>query len=160
MANMPSIKTRLILISVLSFLGIVVSGYSLKAHYNVGVATFCDINNTINCDAVNHSWASEIAGVPVALVGIIGYALILLGSLWLLFIKKITNFTWGALALASLGGLVFSLFLTGVEIFSLKTYCLLCITSQLLMLAIAYLVWRTSVARQGLRSWFFSSSSS
>ncbi|PIS40825.1 MAG: hypothetical protein COT26_01285 [Candidatus Kerfeldbacteria bacterium CG08_land_8_20_14_0_20_43_14] len=152
---MLSIKNRLIVITILSALGIVVSGYSLKLHYSIGSSSFCNFNSTINCDAVNHSWASEIAGVPVALMGIIGYALLLLGGFWLLVIKKITNFTWGAMALASLFGLGFSLFLTGVEIFSLRAYCLFCVTSQLLMLIIAWLIWKTSVARQGLRSWFF-----
>lgn len=152
---MFSVKNRLIIITILSVLGIVVSGYSLKLHYSISVSAFCNFNSTINCDAVNHSWASQIAGVPVALMGIIGYALLLLGGFWLLVIKKITNFTWGALALVSLFGLGFSLFLTGVEIFSLKAYCLFCVTSQLLMLIIAWLIWKTSVARQGLRSWFF-----
>jgi len=160
MANMPKIKSRLIIVAILSVLGIIVSAYSLKAHYSITPSTFCDFNSTFNCDAVNKSWASEILGVPVALIGIIGYALILLGSLWLLATQKIANFTWGAMSLASVGGLGFALFLTGVEVFDLHAYCVLCLSSQILMLAITVLIWINTEARQGLCSWFFSSSSS
>ncbi len=152
-------KTRLISLSVLAVAGIAVSAYALKLHYTVEPSTFCNFNNAFNCDVVNKSWASQIAGVPVALLGIIGYALILAASVWLLMTKKLPNLVWGGLALASIGGLGFSLFLTGVEIFDLKTFCVLCLGSQAAILAIAILVWTSAEARQSFRSWFFSSAS-
>lgn len=154
-----TIKSRLLTISILSLAGIAVSAYALNLHYTVEPSTFCNFNAAFNCDVVNKSWASQIAGVPVALLGIIGYALILGASLWLVWMKKLITVAWGGLALASIGGLGFSLFLTGVEIFDLKTFCVLCLGSQAVMLAIALLVWTSAEARQGLRSWFFSSAS-
>jgi uncharacterized membrane protein len=64
------------------------------------------------------------------------------------------------MALASAGALGFALFLTGVETFDLHAYCVVCLASQAIILAVAWLVWSEAEARQGLRSWFFSSSSS
>jgi vitamin-K-epoxide reductase (warfarin-sensitive) len=153
-------RNRLIFITILAAAGIVLSALSLQLHYSVKPSTFCNFNSTFNCDVVNKSWASQIAGIPVALIGIIGYALILLGSSWLLFTKKLFHFTWGAISIASLGGLGFSLFLTGVEVFDLHSFCIYCLGSQAVMLAISILVWAAPDARQGFRSWFFSSSSS
>ncbi len=153
-------RKRLIAILILALAGIAVSAYALHLHYDVKATSFCNFNGTFNCDVVNKSWASQIAGVPVALIGIIGYALLVIGSAWLLIVKKIPNLTWGAMALASAGGFGFALFLTGVEFFSLHTFCVVCLTSQLLILAITWMTWATPEARQGLRSWFFASASS
>ncbi|RJO59244.1 vitamin K epoxide reductase family protein [Candidatus Parcubacteria bacterium] len=155
---MLKLKNRLIIVILLAIVGVVISAYSLKTHYSLEPSSFCNFNDTFSCDAVNQSWASEIVGVPVALIGLIGYGSLALGGLWLLFVKKITTFAWGAMALASGLGVVFSVYLTSAEIFSLKAYCLLCLISQLVMLLITWLIWNASVARQGLRSWFWSDS--
>ncbi len=152
-------RKKLIAIFILSLAGIAVSAYAYKLHFTVGPSTFCNINDTFNCDVVNKSWASEISGIPVAAFGIIGYCLLAAGSLWLLLTQKIRQLAWGAMSLASAAALGFALFLTGVEVFDLKAYCVVCLASQAIILAIAILVWKTSEARQGLRSWFFSSAS-
>jgi uncharacterized membrane protein len=154
------ISTRTIIIAVLAVAGIILSALALQLHYSVKASTFCNFSDTFNCDVVNKSWASQISGIPVALIGIIGYALILLGSIWVLLTKKLYLFTWGAIGLASLGGLGFSLFLTGVEIFNLHSFCIYCLGSQAVILTITILVWTSLEARQGFRSWFFSSPSS
>ena len=152
-------RKKLIAIFILALAGIGVSAYALHLHYTVDPSSFCNFNDTLNCDVVNKSWASEIAGVPVALVGIVGYSLLVLGSIWLLATQKLRQLTWGAMALASIGALGFALFLTGVEVFSLHAYCIACLASQAIILALAWLVWSISEARQGFRSWFFSASS-
>jgi len=149
-------KKKLWTILILAIVGIAVSGYAVHLHYSVEPSTFCNFGGAFNCDVVNKSWASEIAGIPVAIIGLVGYVLLALGSAWLLFTQKLRALTWGAMALASLGGLAFALFLTGVEIFSLHAYCIVCLASQILILTITILVWRTPEARQGLRGWFFS----
>lgn len=153
-------RSKLIAILILSFAGVAVSAYALHLHYTVDASSFCNFNHTFNCDVVNKSWASEITGIPVALLGIIGYCLLALGSAWLLVTQKLRQLTWGAMALASVGALGFALFLTGVEVFDLHAYCVVCLASQAIILAIAILVWFSAEARQGLRSWFFSASSS
>ena len=153
-------RKKLIATFILSLAGIALSGYALKLHYTVDPSSFCNFNDTLNCDVVNKSWASEIAGVPVALVGILGYGLLAIGSVWLLVTQKLRQLTWGAMALASIGALSFALFLTGVETFSLRAYCIVCLASQAVILALAWLDWSIPETRQGLRSWFFSASSS
>jgi uncharacterized membrane protein len=152
-------QKKLLAILILALAGIGVSAYALHLHYTVDPSSFCNFNDTLNCDVVNKSWASEIAGVPVALVGIVGYSLLAVGSIWLLVTQKLRQLTWGAMALASIGALGFALFLTGVEAFSLRAYCIVCLASQAIILALAWLVWSIPEARQGLRSWFFSSAS-
>jgi len=66
-------------------------------------------------------------GIPVALLGIIGYGFILIAT-----VLKEQRFLW----LSTIAGFVFSLYLTGLEAFVLHAWCLLCITSQLLILFI------------------------
>ncbi|MEK7570122.1 MAG: vitamin K epoxide reductase family protein [Patescibacteria group bacterium] len=152
-------RKKLWFIFILSLLGIAASAYAVHLHYSVDASSFCNFSGTFNCDIVNKSWASEIIGIPVATIGLVGYALLALGSLWLICTQKLRTATWGAMALASLGGLGFAFFLTGVEIFSLHTLCIVCVASQLIILALTMLVWRFPEARQGVRSWFFSSAS-
>lgn len=156
--SLQTMRRKLLAILILSLVGIAVSAYALKLHYTVDPSTFCNINDTFNCDVVNKSWASQIVGIPVALIGIVGYGLLALGSAWLMVTQKLRALTWGAMVLASTGALGFALFLTGVEAFDLNAYCVVCLASQVVILAVAILVWTTAEARQGLRSWFFSSS--
>ncbi|OGO74848.1 MAG: hypothetical protein A3K45_05160 [Chloroflexi bacterium RIFOXYC12_FULL_59_14] len=85
------------------------------------------------CSVVNTSKYSEIYGIPVALVGVGGYAAILL---WHLLEKRTeflrqnaTLFIFG-LALA---GFLFTLYLVYVEFAILKALCPFCLTSQAAM---------------------------
>ncbi len=47
---------------------------SLQHHYATSKTPYCDIGETFNCDIVNRSEYSAILGIPVALIGMIGYA--------------------------------------------------------------------------------------
>ncbi len=67
-------KRLMNLIAILAICGIVVSSESLQHHYATSKTAFCDIGETFNCDIVNRSEYSSILGVPVALVGMLGYA--------------------------------------------------------------------------------------
>lgn len=99
-------------------------------------STFCNISATFNCDIVNKGIYSEIADIPVALIGIVGYAVLAVGSL-LMHRKKI----WFQLtAIAAVIGLAFALYLTSLEVFVLKTYCVVCLSSQLVILIIGVLL--------------------
>ncbi len=61
-------------VAILALCGIVVSSVSLQHHYATSKTAYCDIGETFNCDIVNRSEYSSILGIPVALIGMLGYA--------------------------------------------------------------------------------------
>jgi uncharacterized membrane protein len=132
-------------IALLALAGIAVSSVSLAHHYaDDSESSFCAVDETFNCDLVNKSIYARLFGVPVALIGMVGYAALLA----LAFVRS----RWGRrlLALAALGGLGFALYLTYIEAFILGVYCLLCLTSLALIAAITVLsgrlLWRGAPA--------------
>ena len=85
------------------------------------------------CSVVNASRYSEVNGIPVALLGVGGYAAILA----LLFLERRPGFFQenGTMILfgISLVGFLFTLYLIFVEIVLIKAYCPFCLTSQAVM---------------------------
>jgi uncharacterized membrane protein len=120
-------------IALLSCAGVVVSSVSLYHHYGTSKFSFCDFGNSFNCDIVNRSIYSTVAGIPVALLGILGYAVLLCLS----SIYRTKAETPVMLLIASVGGLVFALYLTYIEAFVLATWCVLCLSSLALIVLIA-----------------------
>ena len=82
------------------------------------------------CSVVNASRYSEVNGIPVALIGVGGYAAILA----LLFLEQRPGFFQenGTMMLfgISLVGFLFTLYLIVEEVFFIKAYCPFCLTSQ------------------------------
>src|ERR1700737_5515350 len=64
-------------IALVAVSGVAVSSVSLYEHFATSTTSFCDFSESFNCDIVNRSAYSTVLGVPVALIGIIGYLLIL-----------------------------------------------------------------------------------
>ncbi len=146
----PTRFTRCVLFSIalLASGGVLVSSVSLYHHYGTSATSYCDIGENFNCDIVNRSTYSTIAGVPVALIGIIGY----LATLVLSTAYRSKPEVPAVLAVASLAGLGFALYLTYIEGFVLAAWCLLCLSSLALILSIAVLsstLWLHSIRRAG-----------
>jgi uncharacterized membrane protein len=76
-----------------------------------------------------------VAGLPVALIGIVGYLLIL--ALATIYRQKAE--TPFMLLIASLAGLGFALYLTYIEARILYAWCILCLSSLAAIFAIAAL---------------------
>jgi uncharacterized membrane protein len=132
----PSLARRiLLLIAVLAAGGAVVSSVSLYHHYGTSATAYCDIGENFNCDIVNRSTYSTILGVPVALIGVAGYLVVLALST---FYRGRTD-TPAILAIGSLAGLGFALYLTYIEGFVLTAWCILCLSSLVFILSIAVL---------------------
>src|ERR1700749_3437604 len=71
------------LIALFSFAGVIVSGISLERHYAKSATTYCDFGEKFNCDIVNRSEYSTLVGIPVAGIGVAGYAALLaLATYW------------------------------------------------------------------------------
>jgi uncharacterized membrane protein len=115
--------------------GVAVSSVSLYHHFSKSESSFCDISETFNCDLVNRSAYSTVLGVPVALIGILGYLLIL--ALATIYGEKAE--TPVMLLIVSCAGLGFALRLTYIEGHVLGVWCILCLTSLALILASAVL---------------------
>lgn len=124
-----------LLIAILSLAGIVDSAVALQRHYAKSATEFCDISQKFNCDIVNRSEYSTIVGIPVAGIGLLGYAALF----WLSAFARSRADTPLRLVVASIAGLVFALWLTYVEAYKLETWCILCVTSQVLILLITLL---------------------
>jgi len=122
-------------IAIVALLGIAVSSVSLDHHFRKSKTSYCDFGQTFNCDIVNRSEYSTIAGVPVALIGILGYVTLLAFAT---FYREKAE-TPGILLTASAAGLAFALYLTYVEKFILGVWCILCLTSLAAILTITVL---------------------
>jgi len=131
---MPAAVSRLLLaISLLAVVGMALSAVSLKNHYSGEKTEYCDLGESFNCDVVNRSIYSHIGPAPVAAIGLGGYA-----ALFLLSRQK--SRTAAILVfLCALAGLAFALRLTYVEAYLLGVWCILCIGSQVTILAITVL---------------------
>lgn len=122
-------------IAVLAVAGIVISSLSLRHHFSHGKTSFCDFGQAFNCDLVNRSEYSIVAGVPVALIGILGY-LFLLALATIYRYKKETPVL---LLIFSGLGLGFALYLAYVEAYKIHAWCILCLSSLGIIFLIAVL---------------------
>jgi vitamin-K-epoxide reductase (warfarin-sensitive) len=107
--------------------------------------SYCDFGESLNCDLVNRSTYSTVFGIPVALIGIMGYvALLALATLY-----RTKHEAPVMLLIASVAGLGLALYLTYVEAFVLAVWCILCLSSLSLIFTITVL--STILVRYTLR---------
>ena len=111
-------------------LGLGIAGYLTYVHY-AGVTPACEIAH--GCEKVQTSEWSELAGVPVALLGLLTYV----GILAALLGRGETALL--AAAGLSLVGFGFSAYLTYREVFTIEAICIWCVGSAILMTALAAL---------------------
>jgi vitamin-K-epoxide reductase (warfarin-sensitive) len=133
---MSAVPSRLLLIvALLALAGIVVSSVSLAHHYGTSKTGYCDFGDSFNCDLVNRSSYSSIMGIPVALIGVLGYlAVLVLSTLY-----RAKPDTPIILLLAGIGGLAFALYLTYIEAHVLGVWCILCLSSLFVIFCITLL---------------------
>jgi uncharacterized membrane protein len=122
-------------IAVLALIGAMVSSVSLYHHYGKDKTTYCDFGQNFNCDIVNRSPYSKIMGIPVALIGILGYLSLL--ALATFYREKAE--TPGMLLLAATLGLGLAIYLTYIEAYVLGTWCILCLSSFTVIVLITVL---------------------
>ena len=122
-------------IAVLAVAGIGIATYLTYIHY-ADVEAFC-VAGGGSCQKVQTSDYAELAGIPVAVLGLVGYALIL-GSLW---VPGDNGRLAGAVL--ALSGFGFSLYLTYRELFTIDAICQWCVASAVVMTLLAVLTcWR------------------
>jgi uncharacterized membrane protein len=116
------------LIALAALIGLAVAAYLTYVHY-AELEPICAGGG--GCEKVQNSSYADLAGIPVAVLGLIGYALIL-ASLWI-------PGESGRLAgtLLALVGFGFSAYLTWVELFEIDAICQWCVASAVLMTILA-----------------------
>jgi uncharacterized membrane protein len=108
--------------------GLGIAVYLTVVHYT-GAAPACAIAH--GCEVVQSSAYAKLAGLPVALLGLVGYVAILAGLL------HDGEAGRTATALTALVGAGFSIWLTYVEVFRLEAICIWCVGSAVCMVALA-----------------------
>jgi uncharacterized membrane protein len=108
------------------------------AALGVGVATYIAIADSgggspvclaggSGCKTVAESSYSHLAGVNVAVFGIVGYLLLLASAFLVSDAVRLGGFA------VALGGFGFSVYLTYIEIFKIEAICQWCVASAVLM---------------------------
>lgn len=112
-------------IAFLAALGVGVAAYIAIADAGGGAPT-CLAGGS-GCQTVADSSYSHLAGVNVAVLGIVGYVLILASAFFADDAARFGGF------LVSLGGFGFSIYLTYIELFKIEATCEWCLASAVLM---------------------------
>jgi vitamin-K-epoxide reductase (warfarin-sensitive) len=128
-------RVLFLLIAILAFAGLLISAVSLQRHYAKSASAFCDFGERFNCDIVNRSEYSTVMGIPVAGIGMAGYAALFIMAT----IYRSRTDTPLKLLIAASAGLVFALYLTYIEGHVLETWCILCLSSLALISLITLL---------------------
>jgi uncharacterized membrane protein len=120
-------KTLRITLTLLATAGLGIAGYLTYVHY-AGISPVCTTGGS--CEKVQTSAYSQLLGIPVALIGLLGYATIL--ATLLTRETEITRFIVTALTLT---GFAFSAYLTYREMYSIHAICEWCVSSAIILTA-------------------------
>jgi uncharacterized membrane protein len=116
-----------IVVAALALVGAGIAGYLTYTRY-AHVTIAC---TTGGCETVQSSDYAEIVGIPVAVLGLAGYAGIFATAL---FPGELARVAGGGLAL---GGLAFSVYLIFVQVFAIGAFCQWCLASDVVMALLA-----------------------
>lgn len=123
--TMPSEGTLRRAIAFVAALGVGVAAYIAIA--DAGGGTPVCLAGGGGCEAVANSSHSHVAGVNIAIFGVVGYLAILLTAF---FVGDQARFAGFVLALAGFG---YSVYLTYLEVFKIEAICQWCVGSAVLM---------------------------
>lgn len=128
------ISRRLMIL--IAVVGLCIASYLTYVHYS-GITVLCTSSGN-PCETVQTSVYSKLAGVPVALLGLIGYVSIVVS----LLLPERESTRLATLGIAAVG-FGFSAYLTGRELFSIHAICEWCVSSACLMtILFALAIWR------------------
>lgn len=134
----------------LPFFVIVLTGFADSiylsiSHYRVytdiAYKSFCAISKALNCDTVSQSSYSIFLGLPVPLLGVLGYILILIITVF--SYKEVSGKRrgWSLLFLIAVIFSAYSIVLAIISNYYIKSYCIMCILSYVVNFALLFLAW-------------------
>ena len=118
---------RLLVIAGLALVGLGIATYLTIVHYT-GAEPVCAVNH--GCETVQKSKYADLAGVPVALIGLVGYVGILASLLFRGETGRLIRVGLTAV------GFLFSAYLTYLELFEIHAICQWCVASAVIMTAL------------------------
>lgn len=130
----------------LFLIGIGISSYLVYHHYQLingdaGFGSFCSINTTIDCDAVNASVYSEVLGIPLATWGLSYYLFALVLSMvgWRnAFARREATLVLFPFTILSAIAAIATM---SVTFLVLKKFCIMCSSMQLIQLITLVTTW-------------------
>jgi len=129
---------RRVFLGALAMVGLLISAYLTWVHY-MGVVPVC-VGGSGGCKTVQTSIYATILGVPVAVLGLVGYS----GLLLSVSLRGEVGIYLGFLV--ALVGTLFSAYLTYLELFVIHAICEWCLASAAVMVAAllcaSFGVWR------------------
>lgn len=114
-------------VKALAVVGIGLALFLLWERYFTPTFQPCNINSTVNCDAVIKGEVSNTLGIPTPIIGLVGYIFIFIGAF-----KKNAKLILGMAAF----GLAFCLYIAYRELFQLHVVCPVCILCQIDMITV------------------------
>jgi len=131
-------------IALVALLGLGIAAYLTYVHY-AGLHPLCLASG--GCEKVQSSRYAKLGGIPVATLGLVGYA----GILASLAVPGEAGLVAGALT--ALVGFGFSAYLTYLEVFRIHAICQWCVASAVLMTVLALLTVIRLLVAEGTRSY-------
>jgi uncharacterized membrane protein len=104
--------------------GLVLAAYLTWVHYDESVLV-CTSGG--GCETVQQSAYAELAGVPVAVLGVVFYAAVLVLVAW---DTPVARTICAALAIA---GLAFAAYLVALQLFVIDAFCIWCLVNDLVV---------------------------
>ncbi len=114
-------------IKILASIGIVLASFLLCEQFFHPTFQPCNLNSTINCDAVISGAVAKTMGIPTPLYGLVGYIIIITSS----YLKKKKLL----LGMATFG-LLFCGWIAYKELFNLHVICPICILCDFIIVTI------------------------
>jgi uncharacterized membrane protein len=125
-------------IPLLAIAGIAISAYLGSVESSGGEAVCGPVGD---CNAVQDSEYARLAGVPMGVIGVLGYSLVLAGWVLARLLEgRLADAIVAGIAAGAVAGTLFSAWLTFLEPFVIGATCLWCISSALVMLALMWLL--------------------
>lgn len=132
-------RTRTLLL-LFALLGLGAASVSSYVHYGLlhgGGSSFCDVSGTVNCTTAYTSRYGSFLGVPVAIFGVVYFAVVLAlvgmaGRAGSPAQENVPGYVFGL----STVGLAFTLYLAYASYVQLKVFCILCAITYVAVIAI------------------------
>jgi uncharacterized membrane protein len=116
-------------VAVLALAGAAIAGYLTWAHYE-DEAVACPIGGG-GCETVQQSSYAELAGIPVALLGLVLYVVVLALVAWDAPPAR------QAVAVLALAGTAFALYLVAIQLWVIDAVCTWCMANDVVIVLLA-----------------------
>jgi len=150
-------KNRWSLVAILAVvIALSCSIYLANRHYEVmyGLSegtSFCNVNETFSCDVVNTSSYSEHFGIPVAVSAAVALFIMLLLALTVRVLDEPeNNVPRRYLLYFSVLSTLQAIWYIGIQVFILKTFCLFCLTTELMLFILLIAAWKLAGGMEAL----------